>query len=94
MAECEVKIVKTDLGEKLNIGHGKKKVSAGMVAWSPDGQHILTTTCAPRLRMSNGLKVWHYSSTLLHETLYKDPTNLGPGKNTFFLNFCHLVIIT
>ena len=38
VAECEVKIVKTDLGEKLNIGHGKKKVSAGMVAWSPDGQ--------------------------------------------------------
>ena len=40
MAECEVKIVKTDLGEKLNIGHGKKKVSAGVVAWSPDGQQL------------------------------------------------------
>ena len=50
------------------------------VSWSPDGQHILTSTCAPRLRMSNGFKVWHYSSTLLHETLYKDPTNLGPGE--------------
>ena len=25
MAECEVNIGKTDLGEKLNIGPGKKK---------------------------------------------------------------------
>ena len=47
------------------------------VKWSPDGQHILTATCAPRLRMSNGFKVWHYTSTLLHETMYKDATNLG-----------------
>jgi uncharacterized protein with WD repeat len=23
------------------------------VKWSPDGQHILTTTCAPRLRLDN-----------------------------------------
>ncbi len=23
------------------------------VKWSPDGQHILTTTCAPRLRSDN-----------------------------------------
>jgi translation initiation factor 2A len=25
------------------------------VKWSPDGQHILTTTCAPRLRSDNML---------------------------------------
>ena len=50
------------------------------VKWSPEGQHILTSTCAPRLRMSNGFKVWHYTSTLLHETLFKDTTELGPGE--------------
>ena len=50
------------------------------VKWSPDGQHILTTTCAPRLRMSNGFKVWHYTSTLMYETFYKDATSLGPGE--------------
>lgn len=28
--------------------------------WSPDGEHILTATTAPRLRVSNGFKVWNY----------------------------------
>ena len=50
------------------------------VKWSPEGQHILTTTCAPRLRVSNGFKVWHYTSTLMHETFFKDTTELGPGE--------------
>lgn len=25
-------------------------------AWCPDGEHILTATCAPRLRVNNGYK--------------------------------------
>lgn len=29
--------------------------------WCPDGQHIVTATCAPRLRVGNGFKLWHYS---------------------------------
>jgi len=37
------------------------------VKWSPDGQRLMTSTCAPRLRMGNGYKVWHYSGSLLHE---------------------------
>ena len=65
---------------------GKKKVvtfeapDSTAVSWSPNGQHILTTTCAPRLRMGNGYKIWHYTSTLLHETFYRDPTNDKPGE--------------
>lgn len=65
---------------------GKKQVAnfeapdSTEVSWSPDGQHILTTTCAPRLRMGNGYKIWHYTSTLLHETFYKDATQMGPGE--------------
>lgn len=35
--------------------------------WSPDGEKILTATTAPRLRIGNGFKVWHYSGALLHE---------------------------
>ena len=27
------------------------------VKWCPDGQRLLTSTCAPRLRMGNGYKV-------------------------------------
>lgn len=30
----------------------------------------MTATTAPRLRMGNGFKVWHYSGALLHETVW------------------------
>lgn len=38
--------------------------------WNPDGETILTATTAPRLRIGNGFKVWHYSGALLHETIW------------------------
>lgn len=42
-------------------------------AWCPDGEHILTATCAPRLRVNNGYKVWHYTGSILHK--YDVPSN-------------------
>uniref|UniRef100_A0A6I8NU95 Eukaryotic translation initiation factor 2A n=1 Tax=Ornithorhynchus anatinus TaxID=9258 RepID=A0A6I8NU95_ORNAN len=36
-------------------------------AWCPDGEHIVTATCAPRLRVSNGFKIWHYTGSVLHK---------------------------
>lgn len=33
--------------------------------WSPCGRFILTATTAPRLRVDNGLKVWHASGNLI-----------------------------
>ncbi|XP_009882683.1 PREDICTED: eukaryotic translation initiation factor 2A [Charadrius vociferus] len=42
-------------------------------AWCPDGEHIVTATCAPRLRVSNGYKIWHYTGSLLHS--YEVPSN-------------------
>lgn len=38
-----------------------------LLHWSPDGEHFMTATTAPRLRMSNGFKIWHYTGTLLYE---------------------------
>ncbi|PSN36308.1 Eukaryotic translation initiation factor 2A [Blattella germanica] len=38
-----------------------------LLQWSPDGEHFVTATTAPRLRMGNGFKIWHYSGTLLYE---------------------------
>ncbi|XP_022903675.2 eukaryotic translation initiation factor 2A [Onthophagus taurus] len=35
--------------------------------WSPDGTHFLTATTAPRLRIGNGYKIWHYSGVLMFE---------------------------
>jgi len=37
------------------------------VKWCPDGKHFVTSTCAPRLRLDNGYKIWHYTGTLMHE---------------------------
>ncbi|KDQ34142.1 hypothetical protein PLEOSDRAFT_1095628 [Pleurotus ostreatus PC15] len=43
--------------------------------WSPDGRFLLTATLSPRLRVDNGLKVWHCSGPLVHfqavEELYQ-----------------------
>ncbi|XP_048190844.1 eukaryotic translation initiation factor 2A isoform X2 [Perognathus longimembris pacificus] len=36
-------------------------------AWCPDGEHILTATCAPRLRVNNGYKIWHYTGSVLYK---------------------------
>ncbi|KAK7040360.1 hypothetical protein VNI00_009830 [Paramarasmius palmivorus] len=34
--------------------------------WSPDGRFLLTATLSPRLRVDNGIKIWHASGTLVH----------------------------
>lgn len=34
--------------------------------WSPDGRNLLTATLSPRLRVDNGIKVWHCTGPLLH----------------------------
>ncbi|KAG8915822.1 hypothetical protein FRC00_012693 [Tulasnella sp. 408] len=43
--------------------------------WSPDGRFLLTATLSPRLRVDNGIKLWHCTGTLVHvhmvEELYQ-----------------------
>jgi translation initiation factor 2A len=38
--------------------------------WAPDGQHFLTATTAPRLRIDNCYRIWHYSGKLISEKLW------------------------
>lgn len=40
---------------------------------SPGARMVNTSTCAPRLRVSNGYKIWHYTGTVL----YKQDTPTG-----------------
>ncbi|XP_058450447.1 eukaryotic translation initiation factor 2A [Malaya genurostris] len=47
-----------------------------LLEWSPIGDTFLTATTAPRLRMSNGFKVWHYTGALLHETHWPEKQEL------------------
>ncbi|XP_017891811.1 eukaryotic translation initiation factor 2A [Ceratina calcarata] len=47
-----------------------------LLQWSPDGEHFMTATTAPRLRMSNGFKIWHYTGTLLYERPWNEQEEL------------------
>ncbi|CCK69012.1 translation initiation factor 2A KNAG_0B05810 [Huiozyma naganishii CBS 8797] len=40
--------------------------------WSPGGEFILTATTSPRLRVDNGIKVWHASGTLVYTKEFKE----------------------
>ncbi|KAF9228912.1 translation initiation factor eIF-2A [Gyrodon lividus] len=44
-------------------------------SWSPDGRFLLTATLSPRLRVDNGIKIWHATGPLVHvqaiEELYQ-----------------------
>ncbi|KAJ1974878.1 hypothetical protein H4R33_006739 [Dimargaris cristalligena] len=37
--------------------------------WSPDGRHLMTSTLSPRLRVDNGIKVWHHTGSLMFHRL-------------------------
>jgi len=39
--------------------------NASVCEWSPDGVHILTATTSPRLRVDNGVRIWHASGQLM-----------------------------
>ncbi|KAJ5819725.1 hypothetical protein N7474_005316 [Penicillium riverlandense] len=40
--------------------------NASVCAWSPDGQFILTATTSPRLRVDNGVRIWHVGGGLMY----------------------------
>jgi translation initiation factor 2A len=40
--------------------------------WSPDGRFLLTATLSPRLRVDNGVKIWHCTGPLMHTQLAEE----------------------
>ena len=40
--------------------------NASVCEWSPDGKHILTATTSPRLRVDNGIRIWHVGGGLMY----------------------------
>lgn len=40
--------------------------NASVCEWSPDGKHILTATTSPRLRVDNGVRIWHVMGSLMY----------------------------
>jgi len=40
--------------------------------WSPCGRFLLTATLSPRLRVDNGVKIWHCTGSLIHVQLEEE----------------------
>jgi len=40
--------------------------------WSPDGRFILTATLSPRLRVDNGIKIWHCTGPLMNVEMVEE----------------------
>ena len=46
--------------------------NASFCQWSPDGRFLLTATLSPRLRVDNGIKIWHCTGGLMHMELIEE----------------------
>ncbi|MCJ1295122.1 hypothetical protein MMC34_006683 [Xylographa carneopallida] len=66
--------------------------NASVCEWSPDGKHILTATTSPRLRVDNGVRIWHVGGGLMyneelqelyHVTWRPQSPTMHPPENPF-----------
>jgi translation initiation factor 2A len=76
-----------DLEKDMNKICTIEASNASVCEWSPDGLHILTATTSPRLRVDNGVRIWHAGgplmyneefSELYHVTWRPQPTSAHP----------------
>lgn len=40
--------------------------------WSPDGRHLMTAILYKRLKVDNGVSIWHYQGVLTHKIDVKE----------------------
>ncbi|ORX91387.1 translation initiation factor eIF-2A [Basidiobolus meristosporus CBS 931.73] len=50
---------------------------AAFCDWSPDGRHIMTAVLSPRLRVDNGIKIWHHTGVLVYNQDMKELYQVG-----------------
>lgn len=55
-----------DLEKNYNKVATIEASNATVCEWSPDGKHILTATTSPRLRVDNGVRIWHVAGSLMY----------------------------
>jgi len=60
--QIDVYDLEKDFAKVCTIESGNPSVCQ----WSPDGRYILTATTSPRLRVDNGIKLWHLGGTLMY----------------------------
>ncbi|KAI9860300.1 MAG: hypothetical protein M1813_006189 [Trichoglossum hirsutum] len=52
--------------------------NASVCEWSPDGRFILTATTSPRLRVDNGVRIWHAGGGLMYKEELNELYNVIP----------------
>ncbi|XP_043919686.1 eukaryotic translation initiation factor 2A [Protopterus annectens] len=62
--------------KKYNLISKPQASDSTYFSWCPDGEHIVTATCSPRLRVGNGYKIWHYTGSILHTCSISPPAEL------------------
>ncbi|TPX63014.1 hypothetical protein PhCBS80983_g00066 [Powellomyces hirtus] len=60
--------------KKLATVHAANSSSS---EWCPDGRHIMTATLYKRLKVDNGIKLWHYTGVLVHSVDVKEMYQVG-----------------
>lgn len=50
--------------------------NASVCEWSPDGSHILCATTSPRLRVDNGIRLYHVGGGLMYNEDIEQPNEL------------------
>jgi len=43
-----------------------KASNASLCEWSADGKHLVTATTSPRLRVDNGIRIWHLTGAVMY----------------------------
>lgn len=74
-----------DVWDRQNLSKGKlftfDASNSSVLEWSPCGEFLLTATLSPRLRVENGVKIWHCSGQLIHVDMIDELYQAGwrPG---------------
>ena len=59
-----------DIWDREDLSKGKifsmDASNSSVCQWSPDGHFLLTGTLSPRLRVENGVRIWHCTGNLVH----------------------------
>lgn len=82
-----------DIWDRENLSKGKvfsmDASNSSVCQWSPDGHFLLTATLSPRLRVENGVKIWHCTGELVHVDMIDELYQAGwrPGSNAGLVAF-------
>ena len=60
--QCDIYDLDKDYAKVATI----EASNASICEWSPDGKHIMTATTSPRLRVDNGVRIWHVCGGLMY----------------------------